>query len=137
MGFERTGPRRRYGCGEPDWLGGEEAADQEPEMMFPVVELLQPGSFVDLFLGTEGGSVVEAMQVGEAGQKFGGVLHVVNAEFQRIHILRVEMDGGFLGGREAAVGAEVERNRARRQKGGGVQQRQQQQEPDSQSPSRR
>ena len=51
-------------------LTAEKAADQEPEMMLPVVKLLQPGALVDLFFGTEGGSVIEAMQVRQAGEKF-------------------------------------------------------------------
>src|ERR1700733_2041360 len=86
-------------------LAAEEAADQEPEMMLPVVELLQPGALVDALFGTKWGSVVEAVQVGQAGEKFCWVLHPIDAELQLIDILRVEMDGGFLAGREAAVGA--------------------------------
>jgi hypothetical protein len=48
-------------------LGTEEAADQKPEMVLPVVEFLEPGTLVDALLGAEGGSVVEAVQVGQAG----------------------------------------------------------------------
>ena len=44
-------------------LTAEEAADEEPEVMLPVVKFLQPGALVDLFFRAEGGSVVEAMQV--------------------------------------------------------------------------
>ena len=106
-------------------------------MMLPVVKLLQPGSFVDAFFGTEGGSVIEAMQVRQAGEEFVRVLHPVDAELQLIDILRVQMDGGLFGGSEAAVGAEVEGDRAGGQQLRGKQQRQQQQEPDAQSPSRR
>ena len=84
-------------------LAAEEAADQEPEMMLPVVEFFQPGSFVDLFLGAKGGSVVEAMQVGEAGQKFGGVLHVVNAEFQ-MHRHSARTDGWWVSRRARSCG---------------------------------
>ena len=118
-------------------LAAEEAADQEPEMMLPVVKLLQPGALVDLFFGTEGGSVVEAMQVRQAGEEFFRVRHPVDAELQLIHILRIQMDGGLLGGSEAAIGAQVEGDRAGGQQPQGKQQRQQQQEPDVQSPSRR
>jgi hypothetical protein len=53
-------------------LAAEEAADQEPEVMLPVVKLLQPGSFVDAFFGAKGGSVIEAVQVGQAGEEFSG-----------------------------------------------------------------
>jgi hypothetical protein len=83
--------------------------------MLPVVELLQPRALVDLFFGTEGGSIVEAMQVRQAGEEFFGMRHPVDAEFQLIHILRIEMDGGLLAGSEAAIGAEVEGNRPRGQ----------------------
>ena len=86
-------------------LAAEEAADQKPEMMLPVVKLLQPGALVDALFGAERSSVVEAMQVGQAGEEFCRILHPVDAELQLIDILRVEMDGGFLGGSEAAVGA--------------------------------
>ncbi len=95
-------------------LAAEEAADQKPEMMLPVVELLQPGALVDVLFGAEGGSVVEAVQVGEAGEEFCRVLHPVDAELQLIDVLRVEMDGGFFVGSEAAVGAEVEGDRSGR-----------------------
>ena len=112
-------------------LAAEEAADQEPEMMLPVVELLQPGALVDLFFGAEGGSVVEAVQIGQAGQKFCRILHAVDAELQLIDILRVEMDGGLFGGSKAAVGAEIERDGPGGEQVRGREQRQQQQEPDS------
>ena len=95
-------------------LAAEEAADQEPQVMLPVMKLLQPGALVDLLFGAEGGSVVEAMQVGQAGKEFFRVGHAVDAELQLIDILRVQMDGGLLGGSEAAVGAQVEGDGAAR-----------------------
>ena len=105
--------------------------------MLPVVKLLEPGALVDLFFGADGGSVVEAMEVGQAGEEFFGVRHAVDAELQLIHILRIEVDGGLLGGSEAAIGAQVEGNRPCGQQLYGTQQRQQAEEPDVQSPSRR
>ena len=95
-------------------LGAEEAADQEPQMMLPVVKLLQPGAFVDSFFGTEGRSVIEAMQVGQPGKEFFRVWDAIDAELQLIDVLRVQMDGGLFGRSEAAVGAQVERHRAGR-----------------------
>jgi len=92
-------------------------------MMLPIVEALQPRSFVDAFFAGKGCSVIEAVQVGEAGEKFARILHAIDAEFQLVDILRVEVDGGLLGGREAAVGAEIERNRPGGQQGRGMQQR--------------
>src|ERR1700677_1751863 len=118
-------------------LAAEEAADQKPEMMLPVVELLQPGALVDALFGTKRGSIVEAVQVGEAGEEFCRVLHAVNAELQLIDILRVEMDGGFLGGREAAVGAQIEGDRRGGMQMRGKQQPEQEKQLDAQSPSRK
>ena len=76
-------------------------------MMLPVVKLLQPGSFVDAFFRTEGGSIIEAVQVRQAGEEFARVLHPVDAELQLIDILSVQMDGGLFSRSEAAIGAEV------------------------------
>ncbi len=59
-----------------------------------------------------GRSVIEAVQIGKAGEKFARVLHPVNAELQLIHVLRIQVDGGLLGRSKAAVGAQVERDRA-------------------------
>jgi hypothetical protein len=106
-------------------------------MMLPVMKLLQPGALVDLFFGAEGGPVVEAMQVRQAGQELFRVGHAVNAELQLIHILRIQMDGGLLGGSEAAIGAEIEGDGTLGQQPDGEQQRQQQEEPEVQSSSRR
>ena len=79
--------------------------------MLPVVELFQPGALVDPLFGAERGSVVEAVQVGEAGEELCRVLDPVDTELQLIDILRVEMDSGFLVGREAPVGAQIEGDR--------------------------
>jgi hypothetical protein len=83
--------------------------------MLPVVKLFQPGPFVDAFFWTEGCSVIEAMQIRQASEEFLRVGHAIDAELQLIDVLRVQMDGGLLGGSEAAVGAQVKRHRAGRE----------------------
>ena len=95
-------------------------------MMFPVVKLLQPGSFIDSFFGTEGSSVVEAVQVREAGEELRWIVHAVDAELQLIDVMGIQMEGGLLSWSKAAVGAEIERDRAGGQRPHGTQQRQQQ-----------
>src|SRR5580704_3861885 len=111
-------------------LASEETADQEPEMMLPVVELLQPGAFVDLFFRTKWSSIVEAVQVRQASQKFFRVGHPVNTELQLIDILRIQMDGRLFRRSKAAIGAQVERDWAGGQQLHRKQQRQQPQEPE-------
>ncbi len=79
-------------------------------MMFPVMETLQPRFLVNLLFRTPRRAIIEAVQVRETGQKLYRIIDPVNTELELVHIVGIEVNGGFLIGRKRAAGAEIEGN---------------------------
>ena len=60
------------------------------------MELLQPGSLVNLFFRSPGSAAAKAVEIIKTGEKLLRILHLVNTKLKFIHIARVKVDARLL-----------------------------------------